>query len=114
MNLLQIPIIDEFWVPAQDPASHSRTQDFAIQMGFGGFLLLLTLLAGYVRPVLELCARAIVLSGHRKAIDCGYNSGLAVCTGRRRHLSLWLNGQVEFKQGYRQLANVVCAQADKV
>lgn len=35
MNLLQIPIIDEYWVPPQDPASHNRTTDFAIAMGFG-------------------------------------------------------------------------------
>ena len=35
MNLLQIPIIDEFWVPPQDPASHQRQKDFAISMGFG-------------------------------------------------------------------------------
>ena len=35
MNLLQIPIIDEYWVPPQDPASHNRTTDFAISMGFG-------------------------------------------------------------------------------
>jgi glutamine amidotransferase len=35
MNLLQIPIIDEYWVPPQDPASHNRSTDFAISMGFG-------------------------------------------------------------------------------
>ncbi|ORX39847.1 putative cytoplasm protein [Kockovaella imperatae] len=35
MNLLQIPIIDEFWVAPQDPASQHRTTDFAISMGFG-------------------------------------------------------------------------------
>lgn len=35
MNVLQIPIIDEFWVAPKDPAAHSRTQDFAISMGFG-------------------------------------------------------------------------------
>ncbi|KAL7423913.1 glutamine amidotransferase subunit [Cryptotrichosporon argae] len=35
MNILQVPIIDEFWVPPQDPASHSRSTDFAIEMGFG-------------------------------------------------------------------------------
>ena len=35
MNLLQIPIIDEFWVAPQDPASQHRTKDFAISMGFG-------------------------------------------------------------------------------
>ncbi|WWD15866.1 hypothetical protein CI109_100290 [Kwoniella shandongensis] len=35
MNLLQVPIIDEFWVPPQDPASHTRSTDFAIEMGFG-------------------------------------------------------------------------------
>ena len=35
MNLLQIPIIDEYWVPPRDPASHNRTTDFAISMGFG-------------------------------------------------------------------------------
>lgn len=35
MNLLQIPIIDEYWVSPQDPASHARSPDFAIQLGFG-------------------------------------------------------------------------------
>lgn len=35
MNLLQIPIIDEFWVAPQDPASHHRSKDLAISMGFG-------------------------------------------------------------------------------
>lgn len=35
MNLLQIPIIDEYWVPPQDPASHARSPDFAIQLGYG-------------------------------------------------------------------------------
>jgi len=35
MNLLQIPIIDEFWVAPQDPASHLRSMDFAIEKGFG-------------------------------------------------------------------------------
>ncbi|WRT67102.1 uncharacterized protein IL334_004068 [Kwoniella shivajii] len=35
MNLLQIPIIDEFWVAPQDPAALSRSRDFAIRMGFG-------------------------------------------------------------------------------
>ncbi|RXK36715.1 glutamine amidotransferase [Tremella mesenterica] len=39
MNLLQIPIIDEFWVPPQDPAAYQRSKDFAIEQGFGhGFL----------------------------------------------------------------------------
>ncbi|WWC90067.1 uncharacterized protein L201_005000 [Kwoniella dendrophila CBS 6074] len=35
MNLLQIPIIDEFWVPPQDPAHLTRSRDFAISIGFG-------------------------------------------------------------------------------
>ncbi|EIW69647.1 hypothetical protein TREMEDRAFT_30393, partial [Tremella mesenterica DSM 1558] len=35
MNLLQIPIIDEFWVPPQDPAAYQRSKDFAIEQGFG-------------------------------------------------------------------------------
>ncbi|RSH78130.1 uncharacterized protein EHS24_002586 [Apiotrichum porosum] len=35
MNLLQIPIIDEHWVSPQDPASHTRSPDFAIKLGFG-------------------------------------------------------------------------------
>ncbi|WVR05261.1 hypothetical protein IAU60_002273 [Kwoniella sp. DSM 27419] len=35
MNLLQIPIIDEFWVPPQDPARSTRSRDFAIEMGYG-------------------------------------------------------------------------------
>jgi glutamine amidotransferase len=35
MNVLQVPIIDEFWVAPQDPEASHRTQDFAIQMGFG-------------------------------------------------------------------------------
>lgn len=29
MNLLQIPIIDEFYVPPSDPASLNRTTSFA-------------------------------------------------------------------------------------
>lgn len=41
MNLLQIPIIDEYWVAPQDPASYNRSTDFAISMGFGGFIFLL-------------------------------------------------------------------------
>ena len=36
MNVLQIPIIDEYWVAPQDPASHHRSTDYAIEMGFGG------------------------------------------------------------------------------
>ena len=35
MNVLQIPIIDEYWVPTQDPASSGRSKDFAIEKGFG-------------------------------------------------------------------------------
>jgi len=35
MNLLQIPIIDEYWVPTQDPAATNRSKDYAIEMGFG-------------------------------------------------------------------------------
>ncbi|TYJ56580.1 hypothetical protein B9479_002672 [Cryptococcus floricola] len=35
MNLLQIPIIDEYWVPPQDPAALARSRDFAIRRGFG-------------------------------------------------------------------------------
>ncbi|KAK1925024.1 cytoplasm protein [Papiliotrema laurentii] len=35
MNILQIPIIDEYWVPPQDPNAHHRSKDFAISMGFG-------------------------------------------------------------------------------
>ncbi|WVQ78067.1 hypothetical protein IAT38_000148 [Cryptococcus sp. DSM 104549] len=35
MNVLQIPIIDEFWVAPQDPASLTRSRDFAIKRGFG-------------------------------------------------------------------------------
>lgn len=35
MNLLQIPIIDEYWVQPQDPAAHQRSTDFAVAMGFG-------------------------------------------------------------------------------
>lgn len=35
MNLLQIPIIDEYWVPPQDPASLTRSRDFAIKRGYG-------------------------------------------------------------------------------
>ncbi|KAK4688227.1 glutamine amidotransferase, partial [Tremellales sp. Uapishka_1] len=35
MNLLQIPIIDEYWVPPKDPLSHLRNKDFAIAKGFG-------------------------------------------------------------------------------
>lgn len=37
MNLLQIPILDDYWVPPQDPAAHNRSRDFAIEMGFGVF-----------------------------------------------------------------------------
>ncbi|KAL1405287.1 glutamine amidotransferase subunit [Vanrija albida] len=35
MNLLQIPIIDDYWVAPQDPAANSRSPDFAIKLGFG-------------------------------------------------------------------------------
>jgi len=35
MNVLQIPIIDEYWVAPQDPAAHTRSRNFAIEMGFG-------------------------------------------------------------------------------
>lgn len=35
MNLLQIPIIDEYWVSPQDPAAHHRDPEFAIQSGYG-------------------------------------------------------------------------------
>lgn len=35
MNVLQIPIIDEYYVAPQDPASHLRSTDFAISAGFG-------------------------------------------------------------------------------
>lgn len=35
MNVLQVPIIDEFWVPPADPAAQNRSTDFAINMGFG-------------------------------------------------------------------------------
>lgn len=35
MNLLQIPIIDDFWVQPTDPASHTRSTDFAVQLGYG-------------------------------------------------------------------------------
>jgi glutamine amidotransferase len=34
-NLLQIPIMDEYWVKPQDPEAGSRSTDFAISMGFG-------------------------------------------------------------------------------
>ncbi|KZW01993.1 N-terminal nucleophile aminohydrolase [Exidia glandulosa HHB12029] len=34
MNLLQIPIVDEFYVPPSDPASLHRTSAFAAQKGF--------------------------------------------------------------------------------
>lgn len=34
MNLLQIPIIDEYYVPASDPAAHNRTTSFAEGKGF--------------------------------------------------------------------------------
>jgi len=35
MNLLQIPIIDEYWVAPQDPAANHRSTEYAISMGFG-------------------------------------------------------------------------------
>jgi glutamine amidotransferase len=35
MNVLQIPIMDEYWVAPQDPAAQTRSKDFAIQKGFG-------------------------------------------------------------------------------
>jgi hypothetical protein len=35
MNVLQIPIIDEYWVPPKDPAASARSRDFAISLGFG-------------------------------------------------------------------------------
>jgi len=41
MNVLQIPIIDEYWVPPQDPAAHHRSTDFAISMGFGELINIL-------------------------------------------------------------------------
>ena len=34
MNLLQIPIIDEFYVPPSDPAALNRTTSFAEGKGF--------------------------------------------------------------------------------
>lgn len=34
MNLLQIPIIDEFYVPPSDPAALTRDTDFAQEKGF--------------------------------------------------------------------------------
>lgn len=34
MNLLQIPIIDEFYVPPSDPAALMRTTEFAQEKGF--------------------------------------------------------------------------------
>ena len=34
MNLLQIPIIDDFYVPPSDPASLTRTTSFAEAKGF--------------------------------------------------------------------------------
>lgn len=33
MNLLQIPIIDKFYVPPSDPAALERTEDFAREKG---------------------------------------------------------------------------------
>lgn len=35
MNVLQVPIIDEYWVTPSDPEAHTRSQEFAISMGFG-------------------------------------------------------------------------------
>ncbi|WVN85295.1 uncharacterized protein L203_100440 [Cryptococcus depauperatus CBS 7841] len=35
MNLLQIPIIDDYWVAPEDPASLNRSRDFVIKLGFG-------------------------------------------------------------------------------
>jgi hypothetical protein len=34
MNVLQIPIVDEFHVPPSDPASRARTTTFASEKGF--------------------------------------------------------------------------------
>ena len=34
MNVLQIPIVDEFHVPSSDPASRARTTAFASEKGF--------------------------------------------------------------------------------
>lgn len=34
MNLLQIPIVDRFYVPQSDPAALSRGTDFAAAKGF--------------------------------------------------------------------------------
>lgn len=42
MNVLQIPIIDDFWVPPADPAAQNRSTDFAINMGFGELTVLLS------------------------------------------------------------------------
>jgi len=33
MNLLQIPIIDKYYVPPSDPASHTRGTEFAEEKG---------------------------------------------------------------------------------
>jgi glutamine amidotransferase len=41
MNVLQVPIIDEFWVAPQDPAAQPRSQEFAITMGFGSSWLVI-------------------------------------------------------------------------
>lgn len=33
MNLLQIPIVDKFYVPPSDPAAQARTTEFAREKG---------------------------------------------------------------------------------
>jgi glutamine amidotransferase len=35
MNILQIPIVDEFWVAQGDKDAHKRSTDYAVEMGFG-------------------------------------------------------------------------------
>jgi glutamine amidotransferase len=37
MNILQIPIVDEYWVAQGDKDAHKRSTDYAVEMGFGMF-----------------------------------------------------------------------------
>ena len=50
MNVLQVPIVDEFWVAPQDPASGHRSSDFAIAMGLGGHT---NIICGFAADVLR-------------------------------------------------------------
>ena len=55
MNILQIPILDEFWVEHGDKEAGGRSKDYAVEMGFGTFL----------RFGFDTLARGVATTGHR-------------------------------------------------